>query len=73
MTKFQARLTNEGILLGFRYYLDNNSLDMENLLSRNDLLDYIDSDCYIVYNNEEIHINNYLGGSTCFYHRYYNQ
>ncbi len=49
----------------FKFIADDNSNDGE-LLSRSDLEDFVDTDIEVVFENERININNYLGDSVCF-------
>ena len=62
MEKIVARLSSNGILLGFN--LVHNEGNEE--LSKQDLMDFVDTDIPLFYNEEKMSINQYLGESRCF-------
>lgn len=62
MEKIVARLSSNGILLGFN--LVHNEGNEE--LSKQDLMDFVDTDIPLFYNEEKMSVNQYLGESRCF-------
>jgi hypothetical protein len=62
MDKIIAKLNPNGILLCFEFIQDGGNVE----LSTQDLMDFVDTDIPLYYEDKEMSVNDYLGESRCF-------
>ena len=62
MEKIIAKLSTSGNLLHYELHCEGRI----SKLSRQDLMDFVDTDIPLFYKDEIISINDYLGDSACF-------
>lgn len=72
MEKIIAKLSSTGFVIHYELHCEGDRVE----LSRQDLMDFVDTDIPLFYKGERISINDYLGDSACFSARvlshYYN-
>lgn len=62
MEKIIAKLSTSGNLLHYELHCEGHIFQ----LSRQDLMDFVDTDIPFFYEEKKININDYLGDSACF-------
>jgi hypothetical protein len=62
MNKIVAKLSSNGNLLHFEFVQDGGI----EILSTQDLMDFVDSDIPLFYEDKVMNVNEYLGESRCF-------
>ena len=62
MEKIVAKLSYTGFVLYYEFHCEGDCVE----LSRQDLMDFVDTDIPLFYKDEIISINDYLGDSACF-------
>lgn len=62
MEKIVAKISTSGILLHYELHYEEHV----SKLSRQELMDFVDTEIPFFYGDEKMNINDYLGETTCF-------